>query len=215
MSVAKCPLRRCGGALEQRFDALGRMADFCAQCDRRRRGICRDCTAPVEGAIGKAVRCASHKHAARLAAGRRMMSDPAVRAKKNVNHRKYSKRPEVRARKNECHRAWVAAHPEKKKEYSRRYLLKQSPRYLATQRRHNRRPTRAKKKRDMALAKYYQLHPVRPDPHCTGCGVAIAWTPGQGRPRLTCDKCCTPAELRRRQRGDNVAGRHSSMEGAA
>lgn len=204
MSAARCPLRHCGGLLEWRLGEFGRVFDFCARCDRRRRGICRDCQLPVEGQVGKAVRCATHKREALRAAGRRCLADPETRRRKNAQARERSRRPAAKARKRERRREWCRRNPDRVRQYKRRYLLQQSPTYLETQRRHNADPERQAKKRELALRRYYERHPVRPDPHCAGCGVAIAWTPGKGRPRRTCDECCSPAELRRRQRGYNT-----------
>jgi hypothetical protein len=110
------------------------------------------------------------------------MADPENRRRKNAGWRRRMRANKAaRARKRQQSRAWRKEHPDRVKKHKRRYLLQQSPTYLATQRRHNADPVRAEKKRAAARARYYELHPVRPTPVCTACGEAIAWT-GRGRP---------------------------------
>jgi hypothetical protein len=206
IEAARCPQRFCGGLLEQHV-AAGRRVEVCAQCDRRRRGLCRDCPKPVYGMVGRAIRCAAcakRRHNRQNAEWNR---EPAVRLRRNKRHRRYAKQPAIRERRRKGAREWRRKNPAKVRASKRRFLLSEGParvRYLDYQTKYNARPARAQAKRDAALAKYYALHPVRPDPHCTGCGVAIEWTPGHGRPRRTCNECCDPRERRRRERGDNL-----------
>lgn len=204
MSGVKCPLAHCGGFLE--FTSVaGKVVESCPRCTRRRAGICRDCPSRVEGSI-KAIRCKACKAARRREQERDRMRDPELHARRTgLARKRYKQRsPQRVAERAQYSREWRKAHPDRVKKWKRAYLLKQKPAYLRTQRKWNRDPQRAAKKRAAAIAKYYELHPVRPDPHCSGCGVEIHWTPGHGRPRLTCDSCCTPAELRRRQGGYNA-----------
>src|SRR5438270_928209 len=56
---------RCGGLLETIILEGGRTRIMCPLCERRKRGICRDCPRPVEGQVGRAIRCARCKHRAR------------------------------------------------------------------------------------------------------------------------------------------------------
>jgi len=203
IGAAVCPLVRCRAVLEHVTDGNGRTIERCPACDRRRRGICRDCPAAVEGEVGKAVRCRRCKRLARRRHEKTYRRDPEVRRRVRVRERNYRRRPDVKARRRAQRAAYYAARRDEILRRKRRYLMTQPPTYLATQRRHNADPVRQAKKRAWALKKYYELHPVRPDPHCTKCNAPIEWD-GSGRPRSTCDECCTPAELRRRQRGDNV-----------
>lgn len=203
----KCPRRFCGAFLNFRT-VDGVVVDHCDRCARLYAGICRDCPSPVEGCVGKAIRCHGCKKRRQRENERIWMADPDNRQRKNrAAQKRWRKSKAMRERKKKNSRAWRKLYPDRVKRSKRLYLLKQTAGYVEAQRRWNRDPIRVAKKRAWAIAKYYELHPVRPDPHCSGCGVPIEWTPGHGRPRLTCDSCCTPAELRRRQRGDNKARR--------
>lgn len=210
MSAATCAKtliggRRCGAVLDLATDGQGRVVATCPKCARTRRGLCRECPARV---TGRARWCPTCVRARRRATEQRRLADPQRRKEKNAQWReRYHTDAAFRARRKAQRVAWVAANRDKLKRQKRRFLLREGPtreHYLATQRRLNADPARKAKKRAYALQRYYEAHPVRPDPHCAGCGVAIAWTPGRGRPRLTCDRCCSPAELRRRQSGRNT-----------
>jgi hypothetical protein len=210
VNAAICPRRFCGGVLDH-ATVDGRLVERCRRCDRRRAGLYQDCPSRVYGTIGKALRCARCARARRLEQDRAHRDDPLVRARRNKHYREdYAKRPEVIARRREQHRRWRKANPDIVRQQKRRFLLGEGSaraNYLALQRRHNARPERIERKRAAALARYYERHPVRPDPRCSGCGVVIAWTPRHGRPRLTCDRCCAPSELIRRERGYNRSDR--------
>jgi hypothetical protein len=100
-------------------------------------------------------------------------------------------------------KAYREANPEKIKRARRRYHLKRTPAYVEGYTRRNRDPEQAAKKRAQALARYYELRPVRPSPSCRGCGAAIAWEP-PGRPPVRCD-ACVPESVRRRRVKARVA----------
>lgn len=215
MNSVKCPIapRFCGGFLE--FTSVaGKLVESCPRCDRRRAGICRDCPSPVEGYVGKAIRCASCKKRRRRENEHHFMRDPDNRARKNRRYRKrWHTNAEFRERRRSYKVAWRAAHPDRVKRWKRAYLLKQPKAYLAYHRRRNADPVHRAKNRALSREKYYEKHPVRPDPHCSGCEVRIEWS-GKGRPRATCDRCCTPSELRRRQEGYNATA-HRKRKAAA
>jgi len=125
--------------------------------------------------------------------------------------------PVQRARKLERGRAWRKANPDKVKQGKRRFLLREGKarqNYLKLQARHNRNPVRAQKKRELARARYYELHPKRPDCLCRGCGERVDWN-GVGRPVLRCDRCCAPAELRRRERRRTQRAPEAQLQGVA
>lgn len=203
MSAAICTLAHCRGVLDIRVLRGGRVETSCPQCDRRRAGICRDCPQPVYGTVGKAIRCASCARRARLKAGKRHRDDPEVRRRVAArDRRRYRTSEEYRERKRRNRRAWATRNREKIRRAKRRFLMKEGPsreKYLATQRRHNADPVRAEKKRQHAVARYYELHPIRPDPHCAGCKGRLAWS-GAGAPPRWCDDCCSPAEKSRRRK---------------
>lgn len=108
-SRSTCPKGRgagiCGGALYSITDGNGSARVVCDRCERQRRGICQDCPLPVEGQIGKALRCARHK----ADAVRGQIHRYAERNRKTVNLRarqSYQTDREVRARRNEYKRLW-------------------------------------------------------------------------------------------------------------
>lgn len=201
MTGIVCRKRGCGCVIEPLMLPGGKVVDHCAWCARRRAGVCRDCGRRVEGTIGKAIRCAEHKRSHRQALERRRMADPDNRAHKNAGWRRRYHETDYGNRKRAASRAWrQRMTKEQRRAKHRRFLLSEGPareHYLETQRRHNRNPMRIQKKREHARRRYYEAHPVRPDPKCLVCGAPIAWT-GKGRPRLRCDEHVSAAELRRR-----------------
>lgn len=196
MSGERCKISRCRTLLVFATNGFGKLVASCPACDRRRAGVCADCPGQVEGTIGKAVRCHAHKVVTRKECQAKWQRDN--RDVRNKAQRRRWRESEVRREKHVASsREWRHRNPERVKRQKRRYALKQTPGYIAGYKRWNKDPIRAAKKRAQSLAKYYELHPVRPDPHCSGCGVPIEWN-GHARPRQTCDQCCSPAELRRR-----------------
>lgn len=115
-SPERCPFRLggnavCGGKLTWDSDGLGNVVAHCAWCERRKRGLCRDCPAPVEGRVRSALRCALHKRLAmrRFSAKHTQNNQRKIRAKA----RDYSRRPGIRERRNEYKRLVRAAFPSK------------------------------------------------------------------------------------------------------
>ena len=191
----------CGGRLETIVGEFGRTVVSCPRCIRRERGICRDCTAPVVGAVGKALRCAQCKHAALLRARRKSLEEH--REETNARARELAQRPDVRARRLEYKRAYRKANPEKVRAWKYREAVSEGrsrTRHLRYHRRYNARKSRAEKKRAAALLAYYATHPERPVARCRGCAGFLDWTPapGRGRPPAWCDDCASPVEQKRR-----------------
>jgi len=199
----------CGGVLETRTDLNGRTIIHCPLCERRERGICRDCPAPVAGVLRKAVRCARCKEKAREAQTERWRVAHQEEIRERQNER-YHANDEQRLRKLEYKRLWRKANPDKvraaKQRYAKRHGCQKDSRYLEYHRKYNAQTARQEEKRARARAKYYEKHPVRPDPHCETCSEKITWTPGMGRPPRTCDRCCDKyqlaARLKRRAAGE-------------
>lgn len=184
----------CNGLLESRFDAIGRSVLVCPWCARKARGICRDCSQPVEGRVGTALRCARHKDEARRAqiAAHKIRNKDEIAARNRVRYHADAERKE---RKLEYKRAWRKANREKVRAQKRRESLRQSKRRLKYHERY-----RAKHRdhlREVARARYYRENPERPTPTCNGCGVEIPFTP-PGRPMTRCD-ACVPACVRRQR----------------
>lgn len=234
MPANVCPLARCqrarlvaipGERVTRRLGgstltyATARLV--CPKCERRRAGICQDCPARVEGATGKALRCARCKRRARRHSDKKCRSRPEIRRRIAARgRRRYRTDAAYRDRRRAAGRDWARRNPEKKRRAARRLLLTEGPsreKYLATQRRHNADPVRIAKKRVWALARYYERHPVRPDPHCHGCSGRLEYS-GVGLPPRWCDDCCSPAERARRRklgRSIRVVATSVAMDGAA
>lgn len=126
-SRSTCPKGRgpgiCGGALYSVTDGNGTARVVCDRCERQRRGICQDCPLPVEGRVGKALRCAKHK----ADAVRQQLRRYTERNRKTVNLRarqSYQTDAEVRQRRNEYKRLWRKANRDKVKAQKRRYALR-------------------------------------------------------------------------------------------
>lgn len=112
----------CGGVLVASTDGDGRTAVSCPLCERRRRGVCRDCPAPVAGMIGKAVRCAEHAKIAARASFANYRDDN----RKAINRRAkmYARKPAVRAKRIAYKKAWRKAHRDKIRGQKRRANLR-------------------------------------------------------------------------------------------
>lgn len=65
MSVLRCPRRYCGNVMELVTDGMGRVAAVCHDCARNRRGLCRDCPAPLP--LANCMRCRKCGRARKLA----------------------------------------------------------------------------------------------------------------------------------------------------
>ncbi|MDB4893447.1 MAG: hypothetical protein JWL61_5302 [Gemmatimonadetes bacterium] len=203
MSGAICQLRGCRCVLRIEVVRGGATVTICDWCERKRAGLCRDCPRRVYGTVGKAMRCEACARRRVREHDKKHRSDPEVRRQiESRNRKRYRAEASYRERKCARRREWAARNPEKVKRAARRLLLSEGPsrqRHLATQRRHNADPVRAQKKRVQALARYYELHPVRPEPRCAGCTLRLAWK-GVGKPPKWCDDCCAAPERCRRRR---------------
>lgn len=179
----------------------------------RKTGVCVDCTSPVDGKKGFALRCAVHKREARLRYYReyrnRNLEEAREQSRAYYRAMPPEKRAERKARELERQRERMASDPEYAQQYrlkrQREHLLSYPGRekYLATQRRHNADPARRERKRRLALEAYYRKHPVRPKPVCATCSQPIPWEAGKGCPPKYCPtRECNPhfASLRYQRR---------------
>lgn len=129
----------CNTPLQSRF-VDGETVPFCPTCEKKARGICIECEAPVQGARRKALRCALHKKLAHQASldrykhrnkaklrrkEQRRMSDPAVRADRIAYKKLYRRalpsktaayKKAYTLRNAEKVRAYQAAYREKRRE---------------------------------------------------------------------------------------------------
>jgi hypothetical protein len=214
-TAATCPRRHgpgvCGGVLTTDTDRIGRTVIVCDRCERRKRGICRDCSRSVYGRVGTAIRCEAHAEMAR----QRQMRAYTVRHHDKVlaRCRAANGDPEVRRAKAEYKRLWRKANPEKVRAQKKRYVERQAANPSSTYNRYHRRYRKhhevyyrqiEKTKRTIARAGW------RPPP-CKECGKSTRWkpVPGQtgGRPWGTCNSCAFPFQVRERRRVRRSAAR--------
>lgn len=213
-----CP--HCGNRLRVHFGTdflTGKLVEHVEQClcpeARRLAGICRDCLNPVEGKVGKALRCAVHKQEARREYCRRWRErhpdrvkaiqerenakrrTELGRARRRLYEREYRNRPEVKERRRLQRRRRAIANPEAKREQHRRYRERYPERVKEQQRRANAKRAAAKRE----YMHRYMTKYVGPGlkPKCRKCGGEVPW-PGRGRPRLECPTC-DPKRWRRDQ----------------
>lgn len=164
--------------------------DPCLRCARGRKsaGICQDCSAPVEGRRGWALRCARHKKAARQRQEREFRA--RNRDKRNAlwRERYHAEDAGARARRRARKRAWRQAHPEKVQGYRIRYALRHPDKVIALWDRHNNehRPERAAMKRQYAHEHYTRY--AHSEPACERCGAVVPWS-RRGRPARLCRTC--------------------------
>lgn len=209
-----CPRKagsgRCGGVLETIIERGGGTRVACPLCERRKRGICRDCPKPVAGRVGTALRCAEHKRTALrrqiLASQERLRDEINARARKRLRDLKRDGDPRYQA-KLEYKRAYRKANrdkvrAQKKRSYERRkaQILGEGGYFPAYRRRH------AAHYRDLMQQKTRARQALWTPPVCVaeGCGAVIRydWQPrGRmvGRPPKRCDAHCLPHQLRHRE----------------
>lgn len=189
----------CGARLEDVVDrATGRSLVVCPACERRRRGICRDCPRPVDGQVGTALRCAACKRRAQTENAARY----SVRNRETVNRRQRDRLrqlpSEERARKLAYKRMWRRANPEKISRYRKEEAVRRREKIKAY---HKARRARLREEiTAKARAYYHATTPAPVLPPCGKCGAAIPYVP-PGRPRTRCDECVPPC-LRARRRRD-------------
>lgn len=185
---------RCGALLEEGTDGTGKLVLKCPACERRLRGICRDCPRPVEGRVGSAVRCKECKT-------RKQQEQVANYIKQhrdeiNARMRERSQRAEERARRLAYGKAYRKAHPERVRLWKRREALKQGSRRLEYARRYN--AARREEKARVMREQYYATTPA-PSPVCVSCARDIPWEArGQGGAAGRPPKRCVFCEARER-----------------
>lgn len=186
-SATKCPRslangRRCKWPLENRM-VNGVTEPFCAQCDRKARGICIDCkSAPVYGQIRKALRCQTCAKLERAAAEDRWKKrhPGTVRRQWHKRKKRLLANPDLRARELERKRAWRLAMPTKKAKYNRQWAQTERARAYQKEYRARYRALRA----DVERERQRRLRRGEIVTHaCLGCR-----TPIRGRPKM-CPTC--------------------------
>ncbi|HEY7236543.1 MAG TPA: hypothetical protein VH539_20445 [Gemmatimonadaceae bacterium] len=208
-TAATCPRRQgsstCGGRIRVDVVEFGKTKLTCERCERRTRGICRDCPARVYGQVGKAIRCA---RCARVATREAVRASEARHHDERIEKSRayYRDNEEVRRRRNEYKRAWRKANPEKvraqKKRYVDRHAANPNSRY---NRYHKKYRTRYREqKRELERDRLQAVAAPRTARPCTRCGKSTRWRPVHkghaGKPWTVCTKCLHPCERKTRLR---------------
>jgi hypothetical protein len=205
VNSARCDRKRpgwsgtCGAPMQERIDHLGRILWQCPRCTWQEAGRCWRCSQPRENTSSRASLCAACRVVRRREATARRDKDPARKHQRRAGERRRQRSAKRRAWKA----AWRKANPDKIRAYKRKYALNPSPTRKATEARHNACPKRQAIKRAQALARYYALHPERPQPVCRVCQAAIPFVP-PGRPKTRCD-ACVPTSVLAKRRSQSVA----------
>lgn len=113
----------CGGILETITDGQGSTRTVCPLCERKRRGVCRECGLPVEGQRGKAIRCSFHKAQEALAATARYRQNNPAQYRRSARL-SYQRDKAKRAARNEYKRLWRKANRDKVRAQKRRANLR-------------------------------------------------------------------------------------------
>lgn len=203
--VVRCP--HCQQRRPARFttDGHGRDVDITPPCTcpkgRKAGGICQNCPKPVEGMVGRALRCRRCKQEARREGWRRYdrqhaekrraydrqrwRNDPAHRIRKRQLRRERAKTPEEQARR---------------REYRRRREVRNTKAVLEERRRTEARPERKAARLKWAhenQTKYVGPRGIKPT--CATCGVEVPYS-GRGRPHKQCSTCDPKAWARTQPR---------------
>lgn len=181
----------CGWPLESRFVA-GQTVPFCAQCDRKARGICLDCqTEPVYGRPRSALRCAACKKLALAAAEDRWRAQHPETVKAAWARRKARllADPETYAAVTARKRLWRKANPTRvKKHKQKNHTSDRAREYYAAYRAAHRAEIAARQRERERLVRRGE----RPTHPCVDCQ-----TPISGRAKK-CDPCKRAAFVRAR-----------------
>jgi hypothetical protein len=110
-----CARRYCATPLVIGTDGNGKLLSDCPSCERNKRGLCRDCPAPLQivAATGKpspkAMRC--QRCALAWLAAKKKRAYHADPAKYRLQRRQSSKRPHVREREKRWRAEWLKHRP--------------------------------------------------------------------------------------------------------
>jgi hypothetical protein len=123
MTAARCDgwvpgNRPCNAVLTERIDQIGRVRWHCQRCAARAAGRCWQCGKRRENPSPKAAYCAACLKAREAIHKRVGTMTPEQAAKRRASDARRRQKPEYRAQNTAHKRAWIAAHPEKKREYA-------------------------------------------------------------------------------------------------
>ena len=165
----------CRTPLHSRY-VDGETLPFCPTCDRKVRGCCIVCSAPVIGQPRKALYCALHRRLAKQAAGDRHAKTHRRQLKKKENLRLLD--PVKHADRLTYKRLARHAKPQTVQAYKRADYLKHREQRLAYHAAY-----RARKKAERAATELARYHGTLPPRTCLTCPTVLT-----GRPKK-CDAC--------------------------
>lgn len=90
--MMRCELSTCRGVLVERVDKIGRVTFHCAQCERRKRGVCRYCPRPVYGTIGVTFYCEECKKIRRRVDVMRWQKNNLPKVAEGARRRRYKQK---------------------------------------------------------------------------------------------------------------------------
>ncbi len=195
-AAEKCPAnlgrgRPCRWPLESRVVA-GHTVPFCAQCDRKARGVCIDCkAAPVNGTARKALRCRACAKLERFAAQARYRKrhPGRVRAKWRARLKRLMADPEAHAKRIAAGKLWRLANPKKKAAYAKAWNQSATARAYHAEYRAKWSAERRERERERARLRKQGVVLSHP---CVACGASIT-----GRPKK-CEACARAAYVHAR-----------------
>lgn len=115
----------CNEVLRSYTDGHGTVHYQCVRCEAREAGRCWNCGKPRTNHLKLGVFCAPCGHAAFRMSQRRSDNSPErVQHRKRYDRQRWRDDPVARARRIETRKAWLAANPERVKEYKRREWLR-------------------------------------------------------------------------------------------
>lgn len=190
--------KRCGTALRSRF-VDGVTVPFCPTCDRKARGICIECDAPVDGTPRRALYCALHRRLAQAQSYARWRKENRTALKRK--HRTRMKDPSVHADRLEYKRLYRKALPTKTAAEKKRYYQRNREHVLAYMAEY-----RARNREKRAAVERARHHGTLPPRTCLTCPTVLT-----GRPKRCPD--CKAAD--RRMARERIASRTAFQKAAS
>jgi hypothetical protein len=124
MTAIKCNRYMCGVRLVEKPDAFGGLTFVCPACARNKRGLCRDCPAPLTAK--HALRCPGcakrHLRNGQAASNRRRYRTADGRRRMLANNRRSRRNPAVLERNKKTQKAYREDHPVERDAATRLYF---------------------------------------------------------------------------------------------
>lgn len=123
MTAARCTARipgnrTCNAVLTEQIDQIGRVRWHCQRCTAQAAGRCWQCGQRRENPNPRAAYCRACKRARQAVYARAATMTPEQKATRRAADVRRRQKPDHRAKNTAHKRAWIAARPEKKREYA-------------------------------------------------------------------------------------------------